>query len=522
VAEQKQEKKKHELVKRIFKAISLSILVLLILLALVLEAPKKIVVILLIILAAFTALPKPARKWFWLGVGGIVLALIIWIFLLEDNEGWQPYQYNFDKELQKLETEYSIPPEENAATIYLQLMERYDANDYYIFDLVDSDSDTFDKIFRNPWRSEDYPEIAKRLKHIQEAIETLIEISEIKQCVFPIIDPVSQIESGRHSAFRHWARLLVIAINNDIAEGRIDEATQKFAAILQMANHQYQQPVLIDFLNGIAIESLTLLHFNRIIVERKALDKHLNIIEKAFQDIKNDWNTIFANTREYDKIVAKTDIAIYYEINTKGRIRLSRDPWAQLRSNFAEFLQDTEIDNSKAKATLEYIAYPSYLQKKLIKAETILRWFIMPSDPEKAASILDTCLDNYDFMAEPDFDWKKQQQEPDSANRWSNFNRFRFDYKHYAKRNADKWAESNYRLHDLYLRTLTMRRGSRLLLATKQYYNQHSTWPPNLDSIKSAAPAEAFIDPVTGNPLEYENHGERFSLYGETANIWPK
>jgi len=69
---------------------------------------------------------------------------------------------------------------------------------------------------------------------------------------------------------------------------------------------------------------------------------------------------------------------------------------------------------------------------------------------------------------------------------------------------------------------LTMRRGSRLLLAIKQYYNQHSDWPPDLESIKSAAPAEAFIDPVTGNQLQYENHGERFSLYGETANIWPK
>jgi len=81
---------------------------------------------------------------------------------------------------------------------------------------------------------------------------------------------------------------------------------------------------------------------------------------------------------------------------------------------------------------------------------------------------------------------------------------------------------SNYLHHNSYLKTLTLRSGSRLLLAIKQYYNEHGVWPPNLDSIKSAAPAEAFIDPVTGNQLQYENHGERFSLYGETANIWPK
>jgi len=244
MAEQKREKKTCGIVRRIIKWLGLGLLTLLIILALIFQAPWKIITLLAIILAACTVLPKPARKWFWLSAGAVVLILIIWIFLPENNEGWQPYQYNFDEELKKLQTQYSIPPEENAATIYNHLMERYDANDYYIFDLVDSDSDTFDKIFRNPWRSEDYPEIADSLKHIQGAIETLIKISEIKQCVFPIIDPVSQIESGRNSAFRHWARLLVIAINNDIAEGRIDKAIQKFAAILQMARHQYQQPAL--------------------------------------------------------------------------------------------------------------------------------------------------------------------------------------------------------------------------------------------------------------------------------------
>jgi hypothetical protein len=125
-------------------------------------------------------------------------------------------------------------------------------------------------------------------------------------------------------------------------------------------------------------------------------------------------------------------------------------------------------------------------------------------------------------MAKPDFDWTKQPQKLDSIITSSNFNQISFNYNHFAQLLADNWAENKYSLHDLYLRTLTLRRGSRLLLAIKQYYNQHSTWPPNLDSIKSTAPAEAFIDPVTGNPLEYENHGERFSLYGETANVWPK
>jgi hypothetical protein len=77
-----------------------------------------------------------------------------------------------------------------------------------------------------------------------------------------------------------------------------------------------------------------------------------------------------------------------------------------------------------------------------------------------------------------------------------------------------------YSLHDLYSRTLTLRRGSRLLIAIKQYKSENGAWPSDLDSIESDVPAEAFIDPVTENPLEYENHGECFSLYGETIKIW--
>ena len=523
MANRNQEKKKSGWARQIIKWIGLGLLTLLLILALICQTPWKIITLPAVFLASCTLLPRRARRWFWLGVGAVVLVLIIWIFLPENNEGWQPYKYNFDKELKKLQTQYSIPPEENAAIIYIQLMESYDANDYYIFDIVDSDTDTFDKILQNPWLSEDYPEIADRLRHIQGAIETLIKISETKQCVFPLAEPSNpESQSKRNSAVRRWTRLLIIAINNDLAEERIDKAIQKFVTILQMARHQYQQPATSDLLVGIGIELLATQHLNRIVVESQAMDEHLNIIEKALPDIKNNWNTVFSKTIEYDKLQAKTELTHYYEINTKGRTRLSRDPLAGLRSNFSEFLQNTEIDDDQTRATLENIAYPSYLRKKLIKAETILRWFTMPSDPEKAAEILDTCLDKYYVMTQPDFDWTKQPQKIDSLFTRRNINRFRFNYKHFAQHIANMSEEGFYSTHDLYLRGLTLSRGSKLLIAIKQYKIKHGDWPLNLDSIKSAAPAEAFIDPVTGNPLEYENHGERFSLYGETANIWPK
>jgi len=103
-----QPRTRRQLALRIFKYFGLAALVLLIMAALFFQAPWKVITLLLIILAACTILPKPAHKWFWLSAGGVVIALIIWVFLPEDNEGWQPYKYNFNKQLEKLETRYSI------------------------------------------------------------------------------------------------------------------------------------------------------------------------------------------------------------------------------------------------------------------------------------------------------------------------------------------------------------------------------------------------------------------------------
>ncbi len=93
MAEENQEKKKCGIVKLIFKWIGLVLLVALIIGALVFDAPWKLIALLLITLAAHTILPKGTVKWFWLSAAAVVMALIIWVFLPEDNEGWWPYTF---------------------------------------------------------------------------------------------------------------------------------------------------------------------------------------------------------------------------------------------------------------------------------------------------------------------------------------------------------------------------------------------------------------------------------------------
>ncbi|MHC4326469.1 MAG: hypothetical protein ACYSUX_19550 [Planctomycetota bacterium] len=244
IKEKKADKKKHSLVKRIFKLIGLSILVLLILLALIVEAPRKLVILLLVILAAFTAIPRPARKWFWLGVGAVVLLFIIWIFLPEDNEGWRPY--TFEKELAALEARYAIPDEENAATIYNEIVETLDIDSNQPEFFTKSKPSSRDE----PWLSKDHPETTEWLKDHQNTIEKLIQAATKEKCIFlPIGADITAIDRNMKnlSKIRRCVFLLISAANNDMAEGRTDAGIEKYLSILQIAHHLHQQPTLLYF-----------------------------------------------------------------------------------------------------------------------------------------------------------------------------------------------------------------------------------------------------------------------------------
>jgi hypothetical protein len=142
----------------------------------------------------------------------------------------------------------------------------------------------------------------------------------------------------------------------------------------------------------------------------------------------------------------------------------------------------------------------------------------MPSTPQQAAEILDAGFDKYDAMTKPDFDWSTWPQKFDSLITRRNFRRLRFNYKYYAQLIADIEEEGRYKIHELYLTNSALRRGSRLLVAIKQYQNEHGIWPPDLDAIKSNVPAEALIDPQNNGSFVYQLSGDTFTFYSKGKN----
>jgi hypothetical protein len=493
--EQIEKKKKRRIIRRIFKWLGLGLLVALIMGALIFDAPWKVLALLLILLAAHTILPKGTLKWFWLSVAAVVVILIIWVFLPDETEGWRPY--TFDKELAALQAKYAVPDSENAALLYDKL-----------FETLDTDSNAPEFFNRakisstdGPWRSADHPETAEWLKSHQKTIDTLMEISQIEKCSFPIVATLIDPEYMKHSPkMRICVFLLLSSANNDIAEGRTDAGLEKYLCMIQLARHLYQQTAMTDFLVGVAIEARALTQLNRFMIEGQPGKEQLQLIADSLKDLESDWGSDFRKFLDYDKLLCKNMFSFLYEINCDREVktRFSRNPTVAFRAWFPE----------QTPPTL------SYSRKKLAKAGNILGWFFAPSTPQKFAEIIDATYEKYYAMADPNFDVSKKPPEVKPQ--------LKLNYRFLIETLVDMSAATYSRIHEIYLRALTYRRGSRLLVAIRQYKNENGNWPPDLDAIKSIAPAEAFIDPVGGKQFEYENHGKRFSLYGETTNIWPK
>jgi len=231
----------------------------------------------------------------------IVIAAIICCLL------WKAGLWEFqtvDEQLAAIEAARAIPDEENAATIYNQLLEDYDESSLS----PDFFDDETEHLTRNePWLSKDYPKVAEWLQQHKNTISTLMEASKKEKCRFAIIIDVQQmpIRMERLSAMRQWAFLLSRAANNDIAEDRIKAVIQKYHCLIQMANHLYQQPAAIDLLIGMVVEALALNRIKPVILQGDATEAHLKTIETIPLPIKDDWDSHMEQIRPVENLATQ-------------------------------------------------------------------------------------------------------------------------------------------------------------------------------------------------------------------------
>jgi hypothetical protein len=495
--EQRQQNRTQRVVKQILRCFGIGLLVIVLVFALVLQAPWKVTVPLLVTVLACVILPEKLRQWFWLCVAMFFVVLAIWVFVPDgDSSRWKPY--TFDDEIAALQAESLIPDEQNAATIYNALLADYGPAAMK-FSFLNRRLKTL--TIQQLWLSEQHPELAKWVRQRRALIAELIEAGQMEKCRFrKNLDFVitDEVRVDRYPALRHWATLLLRSANNNVAEGRPDQAVAEYTCVLQMADHLCRQQTMLDFLVGFGIEGIGLLPLNRFVIEGHPNQGQLERICESFNSLDNNWSADFHKCLEYDKLFMKNAFCTFaYEVNPQGKIRVSRNPAAVIRPGLARRPPAQD-----------------YWEKTSAKASALLASLFFPSTPQEVTELIDDLYVKYHVMAEPGFNWREPAPEPAPRVRLNP--RFMLTlFTHTTRRLYRPFRGT-------YFRQLTLRRGSRLLPAIREYRMEHDSWPPDLDAIESAAPPEAFIDPVTDARFAYKNHGQYFSLKGQLTDIWPK
>ena len=207
-----------------------------------------------------------------------------------------------EQRLAAIDAARAIPDSENAAILYNQLLDKYDKS---VFSSLSIDPN--DIANKKPWLSKDYPDLAKWFEERQEIITTLLQVYKFEKCRFPIPHFPDGISTtvDRTQTMRRWAYFLARSANNDIAEGRIEQALEKYFCIICVGRHSFQQPVALDILTGIGMESMALQRLRICIIEIDLTEEQIQNIEKAIKQSDNEWTREWNDMIEVEKLYNK-------------------------------------------------------------------------------------------------------------------------------------------------------------------------------------------------------------------------
>ncbi len=203
---------------------------------------------------------------------------------------WGRFQ-SVEQRLAHIEAERAIADSENAATLYVKIpacdiSDR--AYDSYLFGgghSRHSESLTL-------WRREEKPKWAQWMQRHQHIIKALFEATAREKCVFPIMtarspDALSHFDQNSTlNKMDHWTVLLCMAIQNDIAEGRLDAAIAKLTCTLRCVDHLYQQPGPY-FIHGNCIETDALQIAAFIVASEQVTDSQLDTVQAALLNVED-------------------------------------------------------------------------------------------------------------------------------------------------------------------------------------------------------------------------------------------
>jgi hypothetical protein len=229
------------------------------------------------------------------------LVLIIGILVVITVFAYRHLDYqSIDERLAVIEASRAIPDSENAAILYDILLQNPDA---LIKDQSNLHGQDIMATRSQYWTKEDYPKIAIWITDHQWLINELMKVKQFEKCRFPIdVEPNSSIQVNRARTMRQWTFLLCQAANNDVGEGRIDDAIAKWQCLIQIGKHFRQQSQLFEYVSGMGIESMGIMRTINFLAECYASESHLRKIESFKVQTNDDWSAVQDRIRPVDEI----------------------------------------------------------------------------------------------------------------------------------------------------------------------------------------------------------------------------
>jgi hypothetical protein len=224
-------------------------------------------------------------------LGGLVLVSILYV-----AGGWR--DRSAEHRLAAIYAAHALGPEENAATIYYQLL----AADPQVRLIVPA-----------PGVPQDRSTAPAPAFSEEERITMLLDAAKRPRCYFPALcDSAAPAEAmgwtrstaiARNGTMGYWAQSVLAAALDGLEQGRVDAARQKLRCVAQMTAHLRQQPAALDFVTAGAIESFFLSALGEFIVERDATNKHLTMIEEILPTLADAWEAESAEMRQVETML---------------------------------------------------------------------------------------------------------------------------------------------------------------------------------------------------------------------------
>jgi hypothetical protein len=274
--------------------------------------------------------------------------------------------------------------------------------------------------------------------------------------------------------------------------GRNESALEKQLTIVRIAGHLYQQGTLLDQAVGYYLEDVAARVLARMIVE-KCTEPMLEQVEEALRQVQPNWNENWPRILEREKLLARNIAAIFYQADSKGRARLSRDVGLGLH---------------------EVLGYPHvrlFDSEKMIRLAVLVMWLTMPASPEAAAAMINERYDRYARLAEQGQDL----EFVDTLPLWRRGLHCRSLVDWYAKRQVSFY----YPLKRRDAQHKALRQATALLIELRRYYLKEGRWPEQLNELaENGLPAEQLADLRSGERFVYRRTQNGFVLYSVGAN----